>query len=88
VRLDVSGGVKYIAGLPRTCMLWLVGAAAGNCGGKGISPMDNRFSIGLMALSLGLAHQSFAASRLEKIRNAKVVVTEETLAPGERETAP
>jgi hypothetical protein len=44
-------------------------------------------SVAVTVLLLGLP-LAFAASSVEKIRNAKVVVTEVTLAPGESEAAP
>jgi hypothetical protein len=49
--------------------------------------MGLRNSVVFAAVCLGFVSTALAASSVERIRNEKVVVTEETLAPGEAEAA-
>ena len=50
--------------------------------------MRARYMLPAVLLAASFAPQLFAAKSLEKIRNEKVVVTEETLQPGEAEAQP
>jgi hypothetical protein len=50
--------------------------------------MRVRISVGVVAFCMVAMPAAFAASSVERIRNEKVVVTEDTLAPGESQAIP